>query len=157
MQTAILAALSKNCQNSSADPARGPAMTSELTFLTWTLVLALIQIVVPATLRTRETGSAYNAGPRDEEGPPVGTHTGRFQRAQRNLFETLPIFAAAVLVAHLAGKNGSLTYWGACLYFWARVVYLPLYALGVPYLRSAVWLLCLVGVILILVAALLPA
>jgi uncharacterized MAPEG superfamily protein len=77
-------------------------------------------------------------------------------RAQRNLFETLPLFAAAILIAHVAGRTGPLTWWGAMLYFWARVVYLPLYGFGIPYIRSLAWLVSLVGVILILVAILLP-
>ena len=127
-------------------------MTIELTYLAWTLVLTLIYIGLPSQLRTIETGTAYNASPRDEEGPPVGVITGRLQRAQKNLFETLPIFIAAVLIAHLAGREGSLSGWGVALYFWARVVYLPLYAFGVPYVRSLVWLVSLAGLIMVIVA-----
>lgn len=132
-------------------------MTTELTLLAWTLVLALGQILLPAMLRTAETGVSYNAGARDEEGPPVGRITGRLQRAQRNLFETLPLFAAAILIAHVAGRNGIWTWWGASLYFWARIVYVPLYAFGIPYIRSLVWLVCLLGTILVLAAVLVPA
>lgn len=131
-------------------------MTTELTYLAWTLVLALVQILLPAMLRTSETGVAYNASPRDKEGPPVGKITGRLQRAERNLLETLPVFATALIIAHIAGRTGALTWWGASLYFWARIVYLPLYALGIPYIRSLIWLLSLLGIILILVAILLP-
>ncbi len=132
-------------------------MTTELTLLAWVLVLALFQISLTAILRTSETGSAYNAGPRDEAGPPVGRLTGRMQRAQKNLFETLPIFAAAVLIAHVAGREGALTWWGATLYFWARIVYVPLYAVGIPYIRSLVWLFGLVGIVLIIASVLAPA
>lgn len=132
-------------------------MTSELTLLAWTLVLTLFQILLPATLRNHETGLAYNASPRDSDGPPVGVITGRLRRAQANLFETLPVFAAAVLIAHVAGREGSLTLWGAWLYFTARIIYLPLYAFGVPYLRSLVWLVSLLGLILLLGAILMPA
>ncbi len=127
-------------------------MTTELTYLAWTLVLTLIYIGLPSQFRTVETGTAYNASSRDEEGPPVGVITGRLQRAQKNLFETLPIFIAAVLIAHLAGREGSLSGWGVALYFWARVVYLPLYAFGVPYVRSLVWLVSLAGLIMVIVA-----
>jgi uncharacterized MAPEG superfamily protein len=62
-------------------------MTTELTILGWTLVLALIQIFLPAALRNKETGRAYNIGPRDDLGPPVGKMTGKLQRAHRNLLE----------------------------------------------------------------------
>jgi uncharacterized MAPEG superfamily protein len=135
-----------------------PRMTPELTILGWTLVLALVQILLPAMFRNAETGVDYNAGPRDAPSPaPVGKVTGRLQRAQQNLIETLPLFAAAVMIAHVAGRNGDLTYWGALLYLAARILYVPLYAAGVPVVRSLVWSAGLFGLILILAAVLVPA
>lgn len=127
-------------------------MTFELTYLAWTLVLALIYIGLPSQLRTIETGTAYNASPRDEAGPPVGKITGRLQRAQQNLFETLPLLIGAVLIAHVGGRDSALTGWGVTLYFWARLVYLPLYAFGIPYARSLVWVVSLAGLIMVIVA-----
>ena len=129
-------------------------MTTELTLLGWTLVLAVVQIFLPAGFRNRETGIAFNAGPRDEPGPPVGKVTGRLQRAQKNLYESLPLFAAAVLVAHVAGREGALTLWGAWLYLIARIVYVPLYGFGVPMVRSIVWGVSLLGLALVLIAIL---
>ena len=132
-------------------------MTPELTFLAWTLVLALVQILLPAMSRTSETGVDYNAGPRDAPSPaPVGKVTARLQRAQQNLFETLPLFAAAILIAHVAAKNGELTYWGAALYLAARVMYVPLYAAGIPFIRSLVWSAGLLGLLMVLFAILSP-
>ncbi len=129
-------------------------MSTELTLLAWICALALVHILLAALFRTREYGSKWNAGPRDEAMPPVGKLTGRLERAQRNLFETLPLFAAAVLIAHAAGKEAPLTTLGAMLYFWGRVVYLPLYMAGVAYVRSLVWIVSLVGLVMILVACL---
>lgn len=131
-------------------------MTIELTMLGWTLVLALLQIFLAAMLRTQETGLDYNAGARDRSGPPEGALVGRLRRAQANLLETLPLFAAAVLIAHVAGRNGSATFWGVWLYFLSRVAYVPLYGFGVPYLRSLVWLVGVTGLALILIAILRP-
>ncbi len=131
-------------------------MTIELKLLGWTLVLALVQVLLPSQFRDRETGRTYNVGPRDDPGPPLGRVTGRLQRAQRNLFETLPVFGLAVLVAHVTSREGALTFWGAWLYFVARIVYVPLYARGIPYVRSAVWLVSFVGVLLVLLAVLGP-
>ncbi|QJQ95700.1 MULTISPECIES: MAPEG family protein [Halomonadaceae] len=129
-------------------------MTTELTLLGWTLALAIVQTLLPAMWRNRETGMTYNAGPRDASGPPMGKVTGRLFRAQRNLFETLPLFIGAILIAHVAGQNGTLTLWGAWLYFLARVAYVPLYALGIPWIRSLVWMLALLGLCLVLLAVL---
>jgi uncharacterized MAPEG superfamily protein len=132
-------------------------MTVELTLLGWTLVLAIVQILAPGLARNRETGTAYNAGPRDEPGPPMGVVVGRLKRAQANLFETLPLFAAAILIAHVAAREGALTLWGAWLYLVARIVYIPLYAFGVPMVRSVVWFVSLLGLALVLFAILRPA
>jgi uncharacterized MAPEG superfamily protein len=129
-------------------------MPTELTLLGWTLVLAIVQILLPAMWRNREAGIDYNAGPRDGPGPPMGKITARLFRAQRNLFETLPLFIGAILIAHVGGQTGALTLWGAWLYFLARVAYIPLYALGIPWIRSLVWMVALFGLCLVLLAIL---
>lgn len=80
--------------------------------------------------------------------------TARLQRAQANLFETLPLFAAAVLIAHVSATHGTLTLWGSWLYLLARIVYVPLYAAGIPVLRTLVWMVSMAGLMLILFALL---
>ena len=127
-------------------------MTPEFTFLALTLILALAQIGAAGLARTAELGGKWNAGPRDAEVPPPGKLAGRLMRAQSNLFETLPLFAAAVIMAEVAGRTGELTVWGAGLYFAARVIYVPLYAFGVPYIRSLVWLVAAGGLVAVIVA-----
>lgn len=129
-------------------------MTTELTLLAWTLVLALVQIMLTANLRTAETGIEYNASARDGEAPPPRPVTARLQRAQANLFETLPLFIGAVLIAHVSGSEGDLTLWGCWMYLVARIVYIPLYAAGIPYVRSLVWLVSLAGLVMVLAAVL---
>ena len=127
-------------------------MTPEFILLALTLILALVQIGAAGMARTAELGGKWNAGPRDGETPPPGRLAGRLMRAQANLFETLPLFAAAVIMAHIAGKDGTLTALGAHLYFFGRLVYLPLYAFGVPYIRSLVWLIAAGGLLLVIAA-----
>ena len=127
-------------------------MTTELIYLAATLVLALVQIFLPAGARTMEFGSKWNAGARDQTPVSQNPVVGRLERAQSNLYETLPLFIGAVLIAHVTGAESALTLWGVALYFWARVAYIPLYAFGVPYIRSLVWLVSLAGLIMILVA-----
>jgi uncharacterized MAPEG superfamily protein len=132
-------------------------MSSELYILGWTLVLAIVQILLPAGLRSQQTGLKWNAGPRDTPPPPPSRVCGRLQRAQANLYETLPLFAAAVLIAHVAGRESLLTLWGAALFLVARVVYVPLYAMGAPVVRSLAWVASVFGLALILFAILRPA
>jgi uncharacterized MAPEG superfamily protein len=125
-------------------------MTTELSILVWTLVLALLQIAAAAVARNGQYGMKWNAGPRDEAMPPLKPLPGRLARAQANLFETLPLFIAALLVAHLAGREGGLTTVGAWFYLVARIVYVPLYAFGVFGVRSLAWMVSTVGLVLIL-------
>ena len=127
-------------------------MTPEFIMLAFTLILALVQILAAAQASTMERGIAWNASPRDGESKPLGKVAGRLARAQANLLETLPLFAAAVIMAHIAGKDGTLTFLGTHLYFFGRLVYLPLYAFGVPYLRTLVWLVSAAGLVMVFVA-----
>ncbi|HSM10308.1 MAG TPA: MAPEG family protein, partial [Lysobacter sp.] len=89
---------------------------------------------------------------RDAEGAPVGAVTDRVNRALHNFLETFPFFAAAVLAAAAAGRLDATTALGAQLYFWARVAYIPLYAAGVPYIRTVVWGVSIVGLVMVLAA-----
>ncbi|MDP3368303.1 MAG: MAPEG family protein [Brevundimonas sp.] len=128
-------------------------MTPEFIVLAFTLMLALVQIGWAGAARTAELGLKWNAGPRDGETPAPGRLAGRLIRAQANLFETLPIFAAAVIMAHIAGKDGQmLTLVGTHLYFFGRLAYLPLYALGTPYVRTLAWAVAFAGLVMVIVA-----
>jgi uncharacterized MAPEG superfamily protein len=126
----------------------------ELTLLALSVVLGLVQIILSAHAASRQRGYRYAASTRDEPVPPLTGVAGRLERARNNFGETFPFFAAAVLMAHEAGRHSWMTVWGAHLYFWARVVYLPLYALGVPLVRSLVWNVAFAGIVLLLLALL---
>jgi uncharacterized MAPEG superfamily protein len=63
---------------------------------------------------------------------------------------TFPLFAATLLAAHIAGKTGALTLWGAGLHLGARSAYLPLYASGFYLIHSLVWNVASLGIGLIL-------
>jgi len=125
-------------------------MPIELYLLGATLVLALVQILITAHLRTRQYGIQWNAGPRDEAMPPLDPLPARMLRAQENLFETLPLFIGAVLAATVAGRLGLLTSIGAHLYFFGRLIYVPLYAIGIPYIRSLIWTVATAGLALVI-------
>lgn len=129
-------------------------MTHEITLLGATLVLAMFQILLTAHFRTKQYGSKWNMGARDAEMPPLDPIPARFARAQANLFETLPLFIGGLLGAIVAGRTGWKTEWGAMLYFFGRLIYVPLYAAGVPVVRSLVWGVASVGLLLVLWALL---
>ena len=125
-------------------------MAIELTLLGYTLVLALVYIVAATQARTKQYGKTWNTGARDEAMPPLRPVPARLVRAQANLSETLPLFAAAVLAVVVAGRTGVLSEVGAWMYLLGRLVYLPLYALGVPVVRTVVWMISSLGLMLVL-------
>jgi len=129
-------------------------MTTELTMLALAVVLGLVQIVLAAQAKTRQNGFQWTAGPRDEPRPPLTGVAGRLERALSNFLETFPLFVAAVLIAHAAGRHDGMTVWGAQLYFWARVAYVPLYAFGITLVRTLAWAVATLGIILILLSLL---
>jgi uncharacterized MAPEG superfamily protein len=131
-------------------------MTIELTMLVWSLVLAFVQILLFDFARTGQYGLKWNTGPRDENMPALNPVAGRLQRAQYNLYETLPLFIGGVLVAHIAGRENELTAIGSQVYFWGRVVYVPLYAFGIRQIRSLVWLVSTAGLVALFIPILMP-
>ena len=129
-------------------------MTTELSVLAWGCVLALVHIFAAAQVKTKHYGTSWNMGARDEELPPPNALVGRLTRAQANFFETFPLVIAAILIVQAAGLNSKWTAIGALVWLGARVVYLPLYAMGVPVVRTLVFMVSLVGLLMVLKPAL---
>jgi uncharacterized MAPEG superfamily protein len=130
------------------------ANATELQYLLWAVVLGLVQLMVATVMATRELGTAWNLSPRDSGAKPVSVVTGRMLRAFKNFKETFVFFAVAVLAVTALGKSSATSALGAQLYFWARVAYVPVYAAGIPVLRTLIWLVSLVGMVMVLSAAL---
>jgi uncharacterized MAPEG superfamily protein len=120
-------------------------MTIELKMLAWSVLLGLVYVFVAASLATRQRGLKWNASNRDGEPKPLTGVAARAARANHNFLETFAFFAAAVLAVTLANRNSPHTALGSELYFWARAGYLPIYLIGIPYLRTLVWAVSLWG------------
>jgi len=127
-------------------------MTLELKLLATSVVLGFVHIVLVAHAMNFQYGYRWGASARDQRMPPLEGVGGRLERAARNFLETFPFFAAAVLLVHVTGRESWLSWWGANLYFWARLAYLPLYASGIFLVRSLVWNVGTIGIFLILAA-----
>ncbi|MHA6203132.1 MAPEG family protein [Dyella soli] len=126
-------------------------MSVELKMLVWSIVLGLLHVLVAATFSTMQRGLAWHAGNRENPQPLVGV-AARTDRASRNFLETFVFFAAAVLSVVLAQRGNAMSALGAQIYFWARLAYLPIYAIGIPYVRTLVWAASLAGVVMVLAA-----
>ncbi|MET0360880.1 MAG: MAPEG family protein [Sphingobium sp.] len=129
-------------------------MSTELIVLAWGCILALVHIFAAGNAKTRQYGAKWNMGPRDGELPPPDPLVGRLMRAQANYLETFPVMIAAVAIVSIAGLSTRWTEIGAIVWIAARIVYLPLYAAGVPGIRSLVFMIGLVGMLMVLWPAL---
>jgi len=123
-------------------------MSLELKLLACSVALAFIQMVVALFGAMLQVGLPALAGNR-ENLPEITGWAGRAMRAHRNMLENLVLFAALVLVGHAAGKLNATTVLGAQLFIWARLAYAVIYVAGIPWLRTGVWAVSAVGLILI--------
>src|SRR3954470_18815460 len=123
-------------------------MKPELMLLVWAVLLTFVQMLIAVSGATLQVGLPTLAGNREGLAPFTGW-AGRAVRAHRNMLENLVLFAALVLVAVAAGKTNATTLLGAQLFFWARVAYAAVYLAGIPWLRTGVWFLSVIGLVLI--------
>lgn len=126
--------------------------STELALLGWSVLLVLLQVVLQASLASLEAGLPYALSARDDGRQPQGVLAGRAARALRNLLETYPLFVALALALIATGKTGGAGAIGAQVWFWARVLYIPVYLAGIPVVRTLVWAASIVGLLLMLYA-----
>jgi len=131
----------------------GGDLAVELKLLGVAIVVGLVQLMwAAAAARAQQGDLKWAAGPRDTP-MPLGGVAARLDRAFWNFAETFPFFAAAVLACAVTGKLGQdLTVYGSIAYVGARALYAPLYALGIPTVRTLVWLAAMIGLVMVLVA-----
>jgi len=123
-------------------------MKPELTLLVWSVLLTFVQMLVAVLGATAQVGLPALAGNREGLAPCTGW-AGRAARAHHNMLENLVLFAALVLTAVMAGRTNGATLLGAQLFFWARVAYAVIYVAGLPWLRTALWLVSVIGLAII--------
>lgn len=120
--------------------------------LAWSVVLLVAHVLLQGMLATKELGTEWNVGPRDEGKQPAGKLAGRAARASSNFRETYPAFIALAAGLLFTGEVSGLGLTGAIIWFVGRIVYYPLYLAGIPYIRSLVWLGAMAGLGLMFLA-----
>ena len=123
-------------------------MTTELLLLVWSIAVYALYLGAQSLIYRWRFGLIYAQTARDAAPKPEGELLGRAERALKNFLETWPVLIILLLVADLSDRGDSLVYWGAGLWFAARLVYLPLYLFGVFMLRSIVWCVAATGLFL---------
>ncbi len=125
-------------------------MHHELYLLIGAALLALVQLSAAIFVLKRDVGNDWTIGTRDDAPPAkVSPLWGRLDRAHKNMMETLPLFAIGVLLVAVEGRYGTLSVWGAHLYFWARLAYLPAYLSGIKWVRTSFWQVAMIGMIMV--------
>ncbi|NNE51934.1 MAG: MAPEG family protein [Sulfitobacter sp.] len=101
------------------------------------LVLLTILLQVLGSMQTLSMG--YLLSSRDE---PRGVNkmTGRITRALDNSVTAMALFAPAVLLLEVQNKTDDTSLLACQVFLLARIIYLPVYALGVPTIRTLAWL-----------------
>lgn len=96
-------------------------------------------------------GMLLALGNRDKM-PDRSAAVARADRAAKNMGENLLVFAIVALAAVSIGAPRDKVLLGGQIFFFARVIYWPVYLIGIPYLRTAVWAVALSGIGIIVLA-----
>lgn len=123
-------------------------MTFELTMLFWAAVTLFVLLAVQGSLTPLTQGLSWGLGARDEP-RELSVLQGRMKRVVANHIEGMAVFAVLIMVAHLAGVSTGLTQAGAAMFLGSRILFAVVYAGGLPVVRSLVWSLGAMGLILI--------
>ncbi|WMS44903.1 MAPEG family protein [Acuticoccus sp. MNP-M23] len=124
-------------------------MPIELRIVAFAGVLVVVQLLLAGGSRLLAFGPAWGAGPRDSVPGEPPVWSGRADRACRNVLETFPVFAAVAIAVVVAGVADATTALGAQIYIIARIAYLPVYVLGIAYVRSVIWAAALAGIFMV--------
>ena len=125
-------------------------MAIELKILALGALLLIVHILTATRFKTAQYGRKWNAGARDEALPPPSPLTGRTMRAQANFEETFPIAIIALLGVVLANRTSPTTALGGWIWLGARAAYLPIYAAGIPVVRTIVFIVSMAGLVMVL-------
>jgi uncharacterized MAPEG superfamily protein len=126
-------------------------MMTTVQALVWSGVLTFVMLLVGSAFCAKAwtpQGRDIAFGNRDDV-PRAEGIAGRADRAAKNQMEAMVMFLALVLAASIAGKAAQVAL-GATVFFWARLIYWPVYLAGIIYLRTLVWFVSIFGLILIL-------
>jgi uncharacterized MAPEG superfamily protein len=109
-------------------------------------LLVIIQLTIPMLIEllTKNTNLKYFLSSRDET-TNISTHAQRANRALKNLLETFPIFIGIIILSLIKDVDNSSI---ALLWLIFRIIYIPVYVFGINYLRTGIWAVSLICLIL---------
>lgn len=116
-------------------------ISSEIYWLTWNVVLTAAMVIPYAVYRTGKLGGLLQVlkRPLPGDSPFDDAWAHRAYRAHMNAFEGIALFAPLAIAVHVTGVSNEITAIACATYFWARLIYAPLYYFEVPYVKTPVW------------------
>lgn len=124
-------------------------MTPDLKYLAYTAILTAALWIPYVVAQVTTNGFLGPANYVDPTPRPLPNWGKRADRAHLNAVESFAPFAALVIVAQVAGKADAMTALWATGFFWLRVLHAIVYWLGVPFIRTVVFVLgfvCVAGI-----------
>jgi uncharacterized MAPEG superfamily protein len=111
-------------------------LSAELYWLTLTALLTGL-IWIPYILnRIGEKGLWGTLGNPAPDEHARATWAFRTERAHVNAVENLAVFAPLAIAVSVTGAGNGMTALAAAVFFWARLVHLVVYMIGIPVLRT---------------------
>jgi uncharacterized MAPEG superfamily protein len=126
-------------------------MSREIYWLTWSVVLTAAMVIPYAIYRTKKLGGLLQVflRPLPGDAPFSEEWAHRAYRAHMNAFEGIALFAPLAIAVQLTGSGNEVTALACATYFWARLVYAPLYYFKVPVLKTTAWFVGLIATLLL--------
>ena len=112
---------------------------TEITILIAYGLLVMITILLQVMGAMNQLSMGYIMSSRDDNRGTRGM-VARIERALNNSIVAMTLFAPAVLILEVLNKTNATTLLAAQVFMIARIIYLPVYALGVPAVRTLAWL-----------------
>ncbi len=122
-------------------------MTTDLVYLALTALLTAALWIPYILGQATANGLLTPANYKDPTPRPVPLWAQRANRAHLNAVEVFAPFAALVLIAHVTQQSSNMTAFWAALFFWTRAAHAVIYLVGLPYLRTLVFIAGFVSIV----------
>lgn len=123
-------------------------MPQELEVLFYATVLTFVLLAIQGAMTPVFHGFKWGLGPRDQAREPTVLQ-GRANRVVANHLEAMLLFVPLILTTHITGAASDMTVNGAWTFLVSRILFALVYFIGIPVLRSLIWGVAVVGLIMI--------
>lgn len=126
----------------------GSEMYFELYLLVVAIFIGITHLSLDSFAYKAQVGNAYTLTGQDDNIARTQL-AGRMRRANRNYTENFALFAVALILVHVTDAKGDFSYFGASLWVAMRLLYIPAYIWVFPWVRTIIWQVSMVGLLLI--------